>query len=91
VLVRSPQAPRLAELLDRAGGQVEREPDGALRIRGFTTAEIADIAAAAGLPVHELTIHTQSLEAAFLELTGDATEFRVDPSEPAHTSLGAPR
>jgi ABC-2 type transport system ATP-binding protein len=81
----------LAELLDRDGGQVQQQPDGALRIQGFTTAQIADRAAAAALPVHELTVHTPSLEAAFLELTGDATEFRVDPSEPAHASLGAPR
>jgi ABC-2 type transport system ATP-binding protein len=91
VLVRSPQAPRLAELFERAGGQVQQEPDGALRIRGFTTAQIADRAAAAALPVHELTVDTPSLEAAFLELTGDSTEFRLDPSEPAYTTVGAPR
>jgi ABC-2 type transport system ATP-binding protein len=73
VRVRSPRAPAL----ERAGGQVSIEPDGALRVSGVDAAEVGDVAFAVGVPVHELTRTTVSLEAAYLELTGDQVEFRA--------------
>jgi ABC-2 type transport system ATP-binding protein len=77
VRVRTPHPAQLAAALQRAGAGVEREPDGALRVRGLDTEQVGDIAFAAGVRVHELTRRTASLEAAYLELTGDDVEYRA--------------
>ncbi len=77
VTVRTPQPGLLATALQRAGGQVRREPDGALTVRGLAPDRVGDVAFATGLPVHELTRQTTSLEAAYYALTGDDVEFRA--------------
>ena len=77
VRVRTPQAPLLAAALQRAGAGVELEPDGALRVHGLDLTAVGDVAFTAGVRVHELTRLTASLEAAYLELTGDDVEFRA--------------
>ncbi|CAM5368631.1 MULTISPECIES: ABC transporter ATP-binding protein [Streptomyces] len=78
VLVRSPDAERLRTLiLDGTRGpaaEVVTADDGSLRVRGLTAAEIADLASAAGLRVHELSAGSTSLEQLFLDLTQDSTE-----------------
>lgn len=66
VLVRSPDADRLAALL---GGAAVVEP-GLLRVVGQSAASVADRAAVAGLRVYELTPERSSLEDVFLSLTG---------------------
>ena len=87
IQVRSPQARRLVDLLVREGADVDSQPDGALHVRGRTCAQVGDLAAAAGIVVHELVMQTPSLEAAFLELTGDSVEFRAGTTDVAeHTS-----
>lgn len=69
VLVGSPDADRLEHLLlGHAGTTVERAGD-RLRVTGATAAEIAAVAAAHGLRVHELTAERSSLEQTFLSLT----------------------
>jgi ABC-2 type transport system ATP-binding protein len=77
VRVRTPQAPLLGSALQRAGARVELEPDGALRVDGLDLPAIGDVAFAAGVRVHELTRLTGSLEAAYLELTGEDVEYRA--------------
>ena len=77
VRVRSPQAPLLAAALRRAGGQVELEIDGALRVEGLDVAEVGDVAYVTDVRVHELSRVTASLEAAYLALTGDEVEYRA--------------
>jgi ABC-2 type transport system ATP-binding protein len=77
VRVRTPHPAQLAAALQRAGAGVEREPDGALRVTGLEPAQVGDIAFAAAVRVHELTRLTASLEAAYLELTGDDVEYRA--------------
>jgi ABC-2 type transport system ATP-binding protein len=77
VRVRTPHPAQLAAALQRAGAGVEREPDGALRVTGMDPAEVGDIAFAAAVRVHELTRLTASLEAVYLELTGDDVEYRA--------------
>jgi ABC-2 type transport system ATP-binding protein len=91
VLVRSPDAAALARIVERRGAEADWQADGALRVRGLSCAEIGDSAAAAGVPLHELTLRTASLESAFLELTADSAEFRVDPTLLATTASGAQR
>jgi ABC-2 type transport system ATP-binding protein len=68
VLVRSPQAEQLAQLL--AGDGVEIHRDGnSLTVRGSSSEQIGETAAAAGVVLHELSPAASSLEDVFLELT----------------------
>ena len=46
VLVRSPRAAELAELIAQRGGTVTRQDDGALVVTGLDAAAIADVKAA---------------------------------------------
>ncbi|SOE01332.1 ABC transporter ATP-binding protein [Blastococcus haudaquaticus] len=77
VRVRSPQAPLLASALRRAGGIVELQLDGSLRVEGLDVPRVGDVAFEAGVRLHELTRVTASLEAAYLALTGDDVEYRA--------------
>jgi ABC-2 type transport system ATP-binding protein len=77
VRVRCPQGPLLAAALRRAGGRVELEIDGALRVEGLDLVAVGDVAYVSDLRVHELTEVTSSLEAAYLALTGDDVEYRA--------------
>jgi ABC-2 type transport system ATP-binding protein len=76
VLVRSPRAAELAELIAQRGGTVTRQDDGALVVTGLDAAAIGDLAAGGGIAVHALVPRQASLEDAYLELTGELTEYR---------------
>ena len=76
VLVRSPRAAELAELIAQRGGTVTRQDDGALVVTGLDAAVIGDLAAGDGIAVHALVPRQASLEDAYLELTGELTEYR---------------
>jgi ABC-2 type transport system ATP-binding protein len=78
VLVRTPDARRLTELVTTAGGTVRQEPDHALSVTGLDAPQIGDLAAGAAIPLHELSPKTASLEAAFMELTADSVDFRAE-------------
>src|SRR3954454_14507833 len=78
VLVRSPSAVRLGEVL--AGPDVTvRAADerGLLEVTGLTAPEIGDAAAAAGIALHELVAQQASLEEAFMTLTSEDIEYRA--------------
>ncbi|HTR69965.1 MAG TPA: ATP-binding cassette domain-containing protein [Mycobacteriales bacterium] len=77
VLVRSPEASRLAELVTAAGGTVEPGADGALSVTGMSTENVGELAAANQVVLHELTLSGASLEEAFMELTDQAVDFRA--------------
>ncbi|MGY1885807.1 ABC transporter ATP-binding protein [Blastococcus sp. SYSU DS0753] len=77
VRVRSPQAPLLASAVQRAGGSVELEIDGSLRVDGLAAAEVGDLAHDLGVRLHELSPVATSLEEAYQELTGDDVEYRA--------------
>jgi ABC-2 type transport system ATP-binding protein len=84
VLVRSPDAVRLADLVTRAGGQVTALPPvpgeaGQLRVTGLAAPRIGELAAGAGIVLHELTPQLASLEEAFMELTADSVEYGATP------------
>ncbi len=76
VRVRTPRPGELADLIAAPGVAVVTNETGVLDIEGTTAAAIGDAAAAAGIPLHELTPATGSLEDAYLALTGDAVEYR---------------
>jgi len=77
VRVRTPDARLLGAALQRAGAGVDVESDGALRVAGLDVAAVGDVAFETGVRVHELTRLTASLEAAYLELTGDEVQYRA--------------
>ena len=75
ILVRTPDAARLAELITAAGARTEPDADGALAIIGLPAPRIAELAARAGVAIYELTPQRASLEQAFMELTADSLEY----------------
>ena len=77
VRVRSPQASELREAVLGPDVRVASTEPSLLEIEGLTAAQIGDAAARNGLVIHELTPEKTSLEAAFMELTRDETEFRA--------------
>ena len=78
VIVRTPEAARLTAAVSELGGQVESGEGGSLVVYNASADAIGDRAAALGIPLHELTPRTGSLEDAFLELTADAQDYRSD-------------
>jgi ABC-2 type transport system ATP-binding protein len=78
VRVRSPQADDLRAALEDAATALETRDDGAVIVSGLDCPQVATLAAAAGVPVHELVAETASLEQAYLELTQDDVEYRPD-------------
>jgi ABC-2 type transport system ATP-binding protein len=99
VLVRTPDPARLTELITAAGGKVTTDDqaqaadgpgDGAvLNVTGLAAPRIGELAAAAGVVLHELTPRA-SLEEAFLEMTSGSLEFGVhEPGQAAAVKGGA--
>jgi len=77
VLVRSPQAAALRELLGATGTTVTTTdglPD-ALTVSGLTTDEIGHRAFAGGIELHELRGHTSGLEEVYFRLTAGSEQF----------------
>jgi ABC-2 type transport system ATP-binding protein len=77
VLVRTPDAARLRELVIADGGAVaDAEGDGGgLIVTGLPAPRIGELAASASLVLHELTPRLPSLEEAFMEMTADSVEY----------------
>ncbi|CAL9504737.1 Bacitracin transport ATP-binding protein BcrA [Streptomyces sp. enrichment culture] len=72
VRVRTPEPLRAAQELQAKGAtSVRRAADGGLEVDGLPAGEVNRIAAAAGVPVEELSTHTGSLEETFLKLVDD--------------------
>jgi ABC-2 type transport system ATP-binding protein len=79
VRARSPRAPDLAGLLTGNGATVDVGADGTLEVSGMDAATVGDLAARHALPLHELSLHEPTLEAAYLELTDDTLDYRAAP------------
>jgi ABC-2 type transport system ATP-binding protein len=78
VLVRSADPARLASLVTAAGGQLAGGGhDGALSVTGLDAPRIGELAAQAGLVLHELTPRLASLEEAFLERTAHSVQYQA--------------
>src|SRR5215470_5196664 len=80
VLVRSPDASALADLIAAEDGKaILQDPAegrvAALRVTSMEAPRIGEIAAANGMVLHELTPQLASLEEAFLELTAGSVEY----------------
>jgi ABC-2 type transport system ATP-binding protein len=90
VLVKSPDAARLTQLLTAEGGLVKANNGQALSVAGLPAPRIGELAARAGLVLHELTPQLASLEEAFMELTRDRLEYGARTGQPAVTETQAP-
>jgi ABC-2 type transport system ATP-binding protein len=88
VIVRSPDAARLRDLLLGPDVTVTNPAPEVLHVEGLTPEQVGTIAWQAHLPVYELAAERTSLEAAFMALTSDSVEFRA--SAAADTELVAP-
>jgi ABC-2 type transport system ATP-binding protein len=75
VLVRSPQAAQLADLLRGPDVTCTALEPGVVEITGTTAEVIGEAAAAAGLVLHELAPRRGSLEDSYMSLTADAVEY----------------
>ncbi len=75
VLVRTPDAVQLSELVAREGGQALSDGGDTLTVRGMAATRIAELAAWARIVVYELTPQRASLEAAFMEMTAGSREY----------------
>ncbi len=80
VRVRSPQATRLADALTRSGTTVTSVDAHLLEVTGTTAESVGEVAAAAGVVLHELTPLTRSLEDAYMSLTADEVEYHSTPT-----------
>ena len=84
VSVRSPRGGELAELLLAHGGSVTDVAPGQISVHGLDAGTIGDLAAARGLPLHELHTEAASLEEVYMALTNDSREYRTtEITEPA--------
>jgi ABC-2 type transport system ATP-binding protein len=77
VAVRSPAAAQLRDLLAGRDVTITTVGPGELTVEGLAADRIGEVAAAHGIPLHQLTTAQASLEEAFMELTRDAVDYRA--------------
>jgi ABC-2 type transport system ATP-binding protein len=75
VRVRAARVEQLAATLSGGGALVTTEDDGSLRVTGMPATDIGELAAGAGIALHELSPQMASLEEAFMELTHDSLDY----------------
>ena len=78
VLVRSPELERLRTELAGPAVSLVAADRGALEVHGLTAEQVGEVAAGAGIALHELTPLQASLEEAFMNLTRDELEFATE-------------
>ncbi len=78
--VRAPRIDELARALDASGASLARVDHDTVQVTGSDSAEIGELAARLGLPLHELIPINASLEDAYLALTQDQVEYRSEVS-----------
>ncbi len=76
VRVRTPQAPRLRELLAGTAATVRAGDPETLEVEGLASDEIGILAASAGITLYELSTQEASLEEAYMALTAGATDHQ---------------
>jgi ABC-2 type transport system ATP-binding protein len=78
IRVRSPQLDSLRRLLIDADIDVAPDPDGAgLTVRGVAIEVVGELAARNAITLHELSAQQASLEAAYLQRTDEAVDYRT--------------
>ena len=75
VIVVSPDAQRLHELLNGPDVTITSSEPSRLEIEGIESPRVGEVAAANGIVLHQLSDIAPSLEEAFMELTADSVTF----------------
>jgi len=75
VIVESPDASRLAQLLVSSEVTMSTDDTGRLHLEGIQAREVGEIAAAHQIVLHQLVDMAPSLEEVFMELTSDSVVF----------------
>ncbi|GAA4611028.1 ABC transporter ATP-binding protein [Saccharopolyspora hordei] len=91
VLVRSPSAAELQQLLAAEGMAVRSTATDTLVVDGAETERIGELAAQHQVVLHELTPQRGSLEDAFMRLTSESVEYQTNLGAPAPTAPGVAR
>ncbi len=86
VRIRTPRPDQLAARLREHGLPVERVDADELQVAESTAETVGELAHSLHIPLHHLSEAEQSLEQAYLELTGDHVEHRGRRPEPAPTN-----
>ncbi|TFV76783.1 ABC transporter ATP-binding protein [Blastococcus sp. CT_GayMR19] len=89
VRVRTSQPDELLARLGEHGLTAQRLDGHELQVEGGTAEDVGELANAFSIPLHHLSEVQQSLEAAYLELTGDSVEFHGGVRQPVHTTEAA--
>ena len=76
VTLRTSARPEAATVLERAGATVAAAGADVLTISGMAAERVVTLLAERAVPFAEVSAHRATLEQAYLELTGDAVEFR---------------
>ncbi len=82
VTVRTPDAARFATLLGERRATVTNSEPNKLSVTGLDAAQIGELAAGAGVVLHELSPVAASLEDAYLALTQDEVEYHAGGAAP---------
>jgi ABC-2 type transport system ATP-binding protein len=77
VRVRTPSASAFMDLLHQKGATIRPAPEGEFDVVGLDSAEIGELAAGAGIVLHQLATQRGSLEEAFMELTQESVEYQT--------------
>jgi ABC-2 type transport system ATP-binding protein len=80
VLVRSPEAARLAQVLHAGGIRTENVDGDALTVVGQTTTAVGRTAFRSGIELHELRAHSSDLEEIYFQLTAGQEQFAAAPA-----------
>ncbi|MDQ1206821.1 ABC transporter ATP-binding protein [Microbacterium sp. SORGH_AS_0862] len=76
IRLRSPRLAELIPLISGAGIEITQTEPGTADVVGALPEAVGDAAAAAGIPLHELSPQSGSLEDAYLALTGESVEYK---------------
>ncbi|MER7077557.1 ABC-2 type transport system ATP-binding protein [Saccharopolyspora kobensis] len=91
VLVRSPRASDLQQLIAAQGLSVRATANDTLVIDGAETDQVGELAAQHQIVLHELTAQRGSLEDAFMQLTSDSVEYQTNLGAAAPIAPGVAR
>lgn len=86
VVVESPDAQRLRDLLAGPDVSITSTEPSRLEIEGITAPRVGEVAAAHGVVLHQLADIAPSLEEAFMELTADSVTFHGSLSSEGRAS-----
>jgi ABC-2 type transport system ATP-binding protein len=89
VTLRSTAGPEAMAVLERAGATVIATGSGTLTITGLAAGRVVAVLSENAVPFSEVAAHRATLEEAYMELTGDAVEYRAaGPGGPARGAGG---